>query len=249
MKTIKKITITFFCAAALIYTPGCFLDFDDDDNIFGCVDANGSVVSEELNVSSFRGIELRISGKVYVKQGNIQRVVIEAPRRLIEELDLGVRDGVWEIETDRCVRYDDDDLRIFITVPDIRSLRVAGSGDIISDNTLVIDDLDLSISGSGTIDAAVDADDINAKISGSGDIYLEGVADVLDFIVSGSGDYRTFNLDARAAKISISGSGDAEVRVSNNLDVRISGSGDVRYKGNPSVNAQVSGSGKVINAN
>lgn len=249
MKTIKKITIALFSTALLAFIPGCFIDFDDDNDIFGCVDANGSIVSEQLNLSNFRGIDLRIAGKVYIKQGNNQRVIIEAPRRLIDELDLGIRDGVWEIETDRCVRYDDDDLRIFITLPDVRSLRVAGSGDIISENTLVTDDLDLSISGSGTIDAAVDSDDINAKISGSGDIYLEGIADVLDFTISGSGDFRTFDVNAKAAKISISGSGDAEVRVSNNLDVRISGSGDVKYKGNPIINTQISGSGRVLNAN
>lgn len=249
MKTIKIISIALFCAVALLFTPGCFLDFDDDDDFFGCVDGDGSIVSEEINLRDFDGIELKISADVYIRQGAEQEVIIEGQRNIIDEIERDVDDGIWEIETDRCIRYDSDDLRIYITVPDITLLRISGSGDIISENTLVVDDIELAISGSGTIDAALDADDINAKVSGSGDILLEGKGDVLTYNVSGSGDLRAFNLQLRAANITISGSGDADVRVSDELDVRISGSGDVSYKGNPQIDTRISGSGRVINAN
>ncbi len=249
MNTIKKILILCISASALIFSPGCFIDFDDDDDFFGCVKADGAIVNEVINMASFDAIDLKIAGKVYIRQGNEQRVEIEAPRRLIDEMEFDVRNGEWEIETDRCVRYDSRDLKIFITLPNFTSVAISGSGDIISENTLVIGDLNLRISGSGNIDLAVDADDINTLISGSGDVFLEGSADVLDLIISGSGDFRGFNLLANAAKILISGSGDVEVNVDDTLDVRITGSGDVRYKGTPAINTQISGSGKVINAN
>ncbi len=248
MKTIKKISIALLSAVTLFFVPGCFID-GNGDGPFGCIDADGSIVSQELDLSNFDGIELRMEGKVFIRQGNRQEVIVEAPRDLIEELELDVDNGIWEIETDDCVRYNDNDFRVYITLPDITFLRVAGSGDIVSENVLIVDDLELNVSGSGNIDIATEADDIIAKISGSGDMFLEGIADLLDFITSGSGDYSAFNLDARAAKIQISGSGNAEVRVSDRLDVRISGSGDVRYKGNPIVNTQISGSGRVVNAN
>ncbi|MDX1939695.1 MAG: head GIN domain-containing protein [Saprospiraceae bacterium] len=249
MKTIKKMFILFISATALMYTPGCFVDLDDDDDFFGCVDADGAIVNEVINMASFDAIDLRIAGKVYIRQGNQQRVEIEAPQRLIDEMEFDVRGGEWEIKTDRCVRYDNDDLIIYITLPKISSLKISGSGDIISENTLEVEDLDLRISGSGSIDAAIEADDIDATISGSGDIYLEGRADVLNFVISGSGDFRGFNLLVNAAKITISGSGDVEVSVVDALDVKIFGSGDVYYKGTPTINTQISGSGKVINAN
>lgn len=249
MKAIKKVLFVMISLATLIYTPGCFIDIDDDDDFFGCVDADGTIINEVIDMASFDAIDLRIAGKVYIRQGDVQRVEIEAPRRLLEEMEFDVRGGEWEIETDRCVRYNGSDLKIFITLPNIKGLRVSGSGDIVSENLLVIGDLELRINGSGSIDAAVEADDINASISGSGDIYLEGNADVLDFNVSGSGDFRGFNLQANAAKINISGSGNVEVNVIDALDVRISGSGDVHYKGNPSIETQISGSGKVIDAN
>ena len=53
----------------------------------------------------------------------------------------------------------------------------------------------------------------------------------------------------RVADITISGSGSAEVNVSEQLDIKISGSGDVYYRGNPSINIDISGSGDVKDAN
>ena len=248
MKTIKIILIAFLGAAGLFLTPGCFFDLDDDQDVFGCVKGEGPIVSEEINLRNFDAIELKISAHVYIRQGSEQKVVVEGQHNIIDELERNVDNGIWKIETDRCVR-NHDDLRIYITLPDVTLLRISGSGDIISENTLVVNDIELSISGSGKIDIAVDADDINAKTSGSGDMLLEGKGDVLTYQVSGSGDLRAFNLRMHAANINISGSGDADVHVSDELDIRISGSGDVSYKGNPQVDARITGSGRVINAN
>ena len=52
-------------------------------------------------------------------------------------------------------------------------------------------------------------------------------------------------LAAKRAKVTVNGSGDATVNVSEELDVRISGSGDVSYIGSPKIKSQVSGSGSV----
>ena len=120
-------------------------------------------------------------------------------------------------------------MRIFITLPDFDLINISGSGEIISETFLNVDDIDLTISGSGDIDLGIEADDIKSSISGSGNILLEGTADEIDFRISGSGDYGAFNLDSNRAYIEIIGSGDAEVYVGEQLDVKISGSVDVMY--------------------
>jgi hypothetical protein len=249
MNAIKKTLFILLGAAALLYTSGCFIDIDDDDDFIGCIRADGPIITERINMASFTGIDLEIAGEVYIRQGSEQIVEIEAPEEIVEEMEFDVRNDIWEIETDRCLRYDGNDLRIFITLPNLDYLRISGSGDIISENIFLIDDLELQISGSGIIDVAAEADDIFTRISGSGDILLEGTADDLDFEINGSGDIKAFDLLANAADVNISGSGDAEVNVSDELNVRISGSGDVLYRGNPVVDSRISGSGRVIDAN
>lgn len=248
MKKIQIWLLAMAGAALLTLTPGCFINVDDDEDIFGCVNGDGPVVTEDLSLPAFTGIDLKISAQVFIRQGDQQSVSVEGKQDLIDELELDIQNGVWDIEFDRCVR-DLGSMKIFITVPDVSSLAISGSGDIISENTMVVGDIELKISGSGTIDVGLEADDINARISGSGVISMEGVGDVLDLNISGSGDLNAFGMTLRVADINISGSGDAEVFVTDSLLVRISGSGDVFYKGNPAVDVSISGSGRVVDAN
>ncbi len=222
----------------------CFIDVDDDDGFFSCVDGDGPLVTATLDISGFRGVELDIPADVFITQGDEFDVVVEGKQNIIDELEFDVSGGVWDIKTDRCVR-DIGNMKFFITMPEIDFLQVSGSGSIVSNSELVVGDIEIRISGSGTIDVELDADDIEARTSGSGNMRLFGFADELEYRVSGSGDLHAFDLELRQADIQISGSGDAEVNVSEFLKVRISGSGDVIYLGNPTIDASVSGSGEV----
>lgn len=227
----------------------CFIDIDDDDgDFFGCIDGDGPIISEELFLDDFDGIRLELSARVVITQGPTQSVVVEGKQNIIDELDLDVRGGIWEIETNECVS-DIGNMTFFITIPVIRSLTIAGSGEIVSPEVLVVDDIDVSILGSGDIDLGLDADDIEAIISGSGQIRLEGIADDIDIEIDGSGDYRGFNMETRTAFVRIAGSADVNLRVLEELIVRISGSGDVRFRGNPALDVIINGSGEVIDAN
>jgi len=234
--------------ALTLTASSCFIDIDDDDGIFGCVDGDGPIVEEVLALSDFSGISLNLPIQVIVKQGDIQEVRVEGKQNIIDELERDIRNGVWEIETRDCVR-DIGNMKIFVTIPEIRELTIAGSGEIFGENVFIVQDIELRISGSGDMDLAMEGDDYDVVITGSGNIKLEGLADELDLKITGSGDVAAFKLDALRARIEITGSGNAEVQVQDELDVKISGSGDVRYKGNPSLDVSISGSGRVVDAN
>jgi hypothetical protein len=244
-----KQSIIFMCSLiAALTASGCFINFDDDDGI-GCLRGNGPVVTEIISMPDFHGIELTTSADVFIKQGPVQRVEVEGKENLIPELSRRVSGGIWKIQFDRsCVR-NVGDMRIFITLPDLSSLRSSGSGDIVSENIFLAPELTLFISGSGNIDLGAETAAIDATITGSGKMFLEGFAAAAKYRISGSGDVRAFNLESRTADVNISGSGDCELFVTEFLKVRISGSGDVFYQGNPSVDVSISGSGKVVKVN
>ncbi len=221
---------------------------DDDDNFGNCLFGEGDAVTEVLNIDEFDGIKLKINADVFITQGPEQKVEITAEQNIIDEIERDVRSGTWEIEFDECVvRH--DDIEIFIEMENIELLSILGSGLIRGENNFNVEDIDLRIAGSGDIDIALDATDIEGEITGSGNVALEGSTDKFDLGISGSGDYRAFDLTANKGDIKITGSGDADVRVNDELDIRITGSGDVRYKGFPTLDAEVTGSGRVINAN
>lgn len=243
MQTIKWI---FAALVAVLLTPGCFID--DDDNFLSCTNGRGAIVSEVFTLPAFDAVELNMRAEVFIRQGPVQEVEIEAQQNIMDRIKLTVSNRVWKIEPERCLR-DFSDVRIFITVPDVTRLEVNSSGRIFSENTLNVEDIAVRLSGSGSIDLALNCDDVDAVLSGSGTIALEGTGDELDFNLSGSGRLRAFGMTVREADIRISGSGNAEVRATEKLSVRITGSGDVFYRGNPALNVTITGSGRVVDAN
>ena len=229
---------------ALFATTSCV----DDDGIFkDCERGSGPVVEEVLNISDFTGVKLKIAADVFITQGDVFEVVAEGEQNVIDELDLNVRNDIWDVEFDNCMKgYE---LKIFITMPDVNFLSVTGSGDITGETFINTNDITLRITGSGELCLGLIADEIDAKITGSGDMEMEGETKQLDFRVTGSGDLGAFDLIAERADIEITGSGDANVNVIDFLKVKITGSGDVLYKGSPELDIDISGSGKVRDAN
>ena len=227
----------------LFLLPGC-----DEDVFHDCEDGYGGKVSRELQVPYFDRVQLNIAADVYISQGPELSVVAEGQQNVIDELEKDVRNQEWEIEFDECIK-NYGKLDIYITMPEIREITLAGSGDIIGETVFTGSDIGLYIPGSGRIDVDVDAEHVEGRISGSGRMYLSGATSDLDFTINGSGDLNAFNLVSDRAEILISGSGDAEVNVLAFLKVRIPGSGTVFYKGSPSIDSEISGSGSLINAN
>jgi len=215
-----------------------------------------SMKSETRSVQGFTEVALHGYGQLVVEQGSPERVVIEADETLLariasevrgRRLVLGFRMPWYEWMTwwfswlfllDKTVRYT-------VTTPKVEGLFLMGSG-AVRGTGLRGDACRLSISGSGRVRVeGVDLGAIEAKISGSGRIECEGKAQRLEARITGSGSIEARKLDAAAASVHISGSGDTAVRASDSLDVRITGSGGVRYAGSPRVTTRISGSGRV----
>lgn len=245
MKQVKWIVLSIITAFSV---SSCFIDIDDEPGDSGCLRGQGAIITEDLELNRIDAIDLKLPATVYLRQGDEQRVTVEGQPNIIDYLERTVKGGLWEVEVDRCIR-DMEDLRIFITVPEVEAVLISGSGQVIGENMLTADDLDIGISGSGDISLQLTADDVQTSISGSGNLRLDGEADEIVFRVSGSGDLRAFGLKARKGEVNISGSGDAEVHVTEELSVTITGSGDVLYHGSPSLNVSISGSGEVVDAN
>lgn len=206
----------------------------------------GPKVTKNLDLSTFEGIGLSINADVYVQQGNSQSVKIEAQQNIIENLKKEVKNGVWKISFDKNVR-NHDGVKIWITMKELTSVAVSGSGRVIGENQFQVNGpLSLAVSGSGEIQLDSESESLNGAISGSGDLKLAGKTGKCNINITGSGDVVAFDLYTQETSVRISGSGDASVNVNEILNVSIAGSGDVYYKGNAKVRSKISGSGDVI---
>ncbi|MFK8009051.1 MAG: head GIN domain-containing protein [Saprospiraceae bacterium] len=244
MKNLKMYSVILL---AMIVMTSC--QDRGNNGLFNCIEGEGDVVTQEILINEFTGVKSRGSSQVYITQGNDFKVEVEGQQNIIDNIETDIQNGVWEIEFEDCQR-DFDELKIYITMPEIKSLEVSGSGDLFGQDVFVVENINLKVDGSGSIDVAVDgATDVDARISGSGTIKLTGTTNYLGSKISGSGDLEAYDLEANICNIKIAGSGDAEVTVNDELDVKIEGSGDVYYIGNPIINVDITGSGDLKNMN
>lgn len=205
---------------------------------------------EMREVSAFSKIALRISGKVYVEQGEKQSIRVVADPETLEEIITEVKDRTLNIRypnSNIFRNWNPGKVEIYITVPEVDGFSVSGSGDIESEH-IKTRILDLAVSGSGNITIEnLSAEKVDAAVSGSGNIRLNkgGVAEELRARISGSGNVDASGFEAQKVDVQTSGSGNCSVISNGSLNVRVSGSGSVYYSGNPSIDSSVSGSGKV----
>lgn len=224
--------------------------------------AFAQTTKKTLELGEFKSIYNNSSYTVYLKQTNKQEVNVEAESDIYALTSIVVENGVLMINVDRkpdnpnksvWAKIDNIKLnpimKVYVSVKNINELQVNGLGKIISENSLSAPALNLSVSGSGSMDLDLKGDYLKAEVSGSGKIMLKGYATSIDALVSGSGAIQAFNCTLDNAKVKVSGSGDCEVNVANSIEALVLGNGNIKHKGNTKTTTKkVYGSGTVERA-
>jgi hypothetical protein len=213
----------------------------------------GQLPSEERKVPSFKGIGIAVPGEVYLVQGPVQKLVVEGSERVLSDLITEVRGNKLTVRLPNRWNFRrNDELRIYITMPEINDISLSGSARLTAESPIKADRMSVSISGSGRVEIDdFEASRLDVSISGSGRLNLGGNRGVGDsrIAISGSGRYESMTMPSEKVNATISGSGSCRVYALSDLNVRISGSGNVVYTGQPLIDARISGSGKVVNNN
>lgn len=210
------------------------------------IKGNGDIVTETRDEKDFTGLNVSGPGKINVKTGLTYKVEVQVEENLLPYLKTEVEsDGDLHIYFSKNVR-DVDGLVISVTMPQLESITLSGSAELVTNGVFEGPSLGVNVSGSGEVKMNfIDYDAIDVQLSGSGLIELEGTGGELNAHISGSGDIVALDCPVREAELHVSGSGSAKVDVNQKLTAFISGSGDVWYEGNPVVDSEISGSGEI----
>lgn len=230
-----------------------------------------SQTRETRSVSSFTKVAFRVPGKLFLKQGNETKVEVEGSKEVLSKIETEVEGSKLSIKSEDKWNWkwtDSDRITVYITMRDIEGLSVSGSGELVGQGKFTTEDLDLAVSGSGSLQLVADASgNVKADVSGSGDLSFEGKCRSVDSNISGSGKVELNASITGKVEVSVSGSGKmqasgtadsietiisgsgkvlaADLEV-NECDVRISGSGDVEINVKKELDANISGSGSVL---
>lgn len=136
--------------------------------------------------------------------------------------------------------------QVYVYAPTLAGIVMSGQGSIKGQGTIRGAGLTIALTGNGDIKIPVRVDKLNVVVSGNGDVRLDGEADEASVTVSGNGNLFGQELRTLNSKLIISGQGDVDLYVKNQLNVVVSGSGKIRYWGKPNVLKTISGSGSVV---
>ena len=204
------------------------------------------VTKKALELPEFKSIYVNSNYTVYLKQTNKNEVSVEALTEIFSVSDIKVENGILMINIERkpetpnkslWAKIDDIKLnptmKLYVSMKNINELQVNAGGKIISENSLATSgELLLGVNGSGSMDVDIKGENVKSEVSGSGTLAIRGYATSLDAVVSGSGTINGFNCPVDNAKVKVSGTGTAELNVSNTIDALVLGSGQIKHKGN-----------------
>lgn len=212
---------------------------------------NGNLTTERRQTGDFNTLVLAGSMEIYITQGPLDAVRIEAESNLQPYIKLTHKEDELVVGFQNNVRIASTRaIKVYITAPHIESLNLVGSGDIRITGTLRSNHkIKLRVAGSGDLDLAMNAPEVNADIVGSGNIGVSGETRNLQLNILGSGDFKGKELKSEQTDVRIAGSGNAWVYASIKLKTSVLGSGNIYYRGDPSMETSSAGSGSVIKSN
>jgi hypothetical protein len=221
----------FLLTSPVLSVVGCNEDSTQIETIDGpgqidTIVGSGNIVSEQRTTVAFHGVQITGKAKVLITQDSVPSLRVEADDNIINRVMTSVVNGVLVIALQQA-SYERITVNVYVTMPGVDLLEVTGAGEFVS--TLPIQCTTLT-----------------CRISGAGTILLTGSADNQILLVSGTATVSNFGLVCAKCSIAISGVGNCEVYVTDELDATISGVGNIVYDGNPTAIRQtVSGSGSI----
>jgi hypothetical protein len=201
---------------------------------FAAGDSASNVVTQTRHLPAFSTLALDGVGTVRVHRGP-QEVRVTIDRDLADRYQTVVSNGKLRIGFKFSLSF--AALRAYrslkrceidITVPELSRIELNGAG------TIALDPFKYG--------------KIELDINGEGRMELGGTASELVFKSTGNAKLRARDLAATSARVSMTGSGDAEVSVKQKLDASISGAGKLAYWGSPSISQSLQGAGQIRKA-
>lgn len=239
MKTTVKtgfVLLTVFLLSSFFLTQSC--------EVMG-EKGNGKVAKQERKVSNFTGIDIGGAFDVYLTQGATQSVFIEADDNLLDNIRTEVEGDVLKVYTEDPIR-NPKTLKVYITTTGLKSIELSGAVDLETQNKLTGSTMDLRLTGASDSKIEIEVSKLDMNSSGGTNIVLRGKATEVKMDLSGATELHAFELAAEKYSLDISGAGDAEISVKDELNANISGAANLHYRGTPTkIIEDVSGAGSI----
>lgn len=192
--------------------------------------------SETRPLRDFERIELLGSLDVKYQQADSFSVEVCAPEKYLDQVETLVDDNRLVLRMKGEGKFinfgvaDGDDVKVYVTSPDLIGVTLRGSGDFECLHLVDTDNLDITLNGSGDIKFAdVICDRVNVSLVGSGDVDMREVKTLWAGVnLVGSGDVKMCFNNSGKVEANLTGSGDITLKGTvSDYKYNVRGSGDM----------------------
>jgi hypothetical protein len=205
---------------------------------FGCWNipadrSTGNFIKEARSVSNFSKLDIGGAFKVYLSQGDQEKLEIEADTKEMSEIVTEVVGNKLKIYTKPGWGERFHDMTVYLTFKNLDYIEFSGAVEVKADKALTFNELEMDISGAAEIDMEMKAEKYTAEFSGASEITFRGSCKTGNIEISGASEFRAEDLQFEDLTIELSGASEAKVFSTKRLRIDASGASEVRYKGTP----------------
>lgn len=210
------------------------------------IDGDEGKKLSELDMTGAAPDKLVLAGPDHVKlsEGAKLAITVDGDPKIAEQLRFTLKDGTLGVLRTKSW-HGGGAVTVNVTMPAPQELTLAGSGSV--EAPALGKNPKVTVAGSGDVHAGtISGDSLNLTVAGSGTMQGGGAIKDLDMTIAGSGSADLTALRADHAKVTVAGSGNASFTSDGDVSATIMGSGMVKVRGRASCKVSSMGSGKLV---
>jgi phage shock protein PspC (stress-responsive transcriptional regulator) len=199
--------------------------------------------TEDSGLTDFDQLDIHGIVDVRIHQGDTYSVELTGPeeekkkyqiyrsgKTLIIDFE-GKRNFNLDWKTDKVL---DDQVHIFITMPDLERLEANGTGSIEIDE-FQVDDLELELRGPIKMEGDLQTEEIMINLTGAAELYLKGHSQRMNADLTFASTLKAYDFEVNEARVEVNGASKAKLNVTEKLEIEEGMASDIDYRGNPEI--------------
>ncbi len=216
------------------------------ENTGDCFQVSGPVLQEEMTVDTFTKILVNKNIGLILKEGLIQKVIVETGKNLLNDVEVSVIDGKLELTDNNDCNYvrDYGITKVYVTAPNITEIRSSTQYEISSDGVLTYPDLSIISEDFGVSDffavgdfrLQIDNSSFSLIFNNFSNCFISGKTNNLNIhFASGNSRFEGTDLIAQNVTVNHRGTNDIIVNPQQSLTGSLVSYGDLISKKKPPV--------------
>lgn len=212
-----------------------------------CIEGEGEVTAETVNVESFAKLSADIDATVVLMKGE-PAVTIEAQSNIRAAISVIVKSNKLTVKTTSCFKPNTP-VKITIYSRIFDEIYLKGNVNLTSVNLITAKELTIHSKGASTLKLDVFVNDIDVKLEDDSQLTISGNCQNADLTMKNNAAFEGAGFNSFKMDVELAGSGRATVNAFKNLKVRLNGSGEILYSGDPQLDAKIDGTGRITKVN